>query len=76
MMLSKSGGDANMKNFQNEIFNLGTGVKTEVSKIIDYIEELVPNSSHYVTEPTPGDQTGIYADVRRLNEQISTNLPH
>ena len=50
-------------------YNVATGIRTEVGELLEIIK------SHFVqlipieyTEPTPGDQFGIYADVSRLEE--------
>ena len=52
------------------IFNLGTGVRTTVGGLLEHICALVPNSSFYVQGVTPGDQSGIYADVSKLRERL------
>lgn len=48
--------------------NIGTGVKTTVSELLDRICEIVPGCSYFVQGSTPGDQSGIYADVTNLKK--------
>jgi UDP-glucose 4-epimerase len=51
--------------------NLGTGVKTTVGTLLDRICSMVPGSSFYVQGSTPGDQSGIYADVTELQSCLN-----
>jgi len=46
--------------------NIGTGVKTPVSALLDLVCQLVPGSEYYVHGATPGDQDGIFADTTSL----------
>jgi UDP-glucose 4-epimerase len=46
--------------------NVGTGVKTTVQALLDGICGRVPGASYHMRGSTPGDQSGIYADTRRL----------
>lgn len=48
--------------------NVGTGIKTTVETLVNRICALVPGSSYFVSDGTPGDQTGIYADTANLRE--------
>lgn len=50
-----------------QTLNLGTGVKTKVGGLLEMVCELVPGSSYFVQGATPGDQSGIFADVTKLN---------
>ena len=59
---------ANNQNIQNQVLNVGTGIKTTVLQLLELIEKLVPNSFHYTNNVTLGDQSGIYADVKRLKK--------
>jgi UDP-glucose 4-epimerase len=43
--------------------NVGTGVRTTVKALLDLVCALVPGSRYAVQGGTPGDQSGIYADV-------------
>ena len=61
---------SNQINIKNDIFNLGTGNKTKVSEVIGVIEKNLPNVSHYVNDSTPGDQSGIFADIKKLKHEI------
>jgi UDP-glucose 4-epimerase len=49
-----------------QTLNVGTGVKTTVGILLDRVCELVPGSSYFVQGATPGDQSGIFADVSAL----------
>ena len=53
------------------IFNVGTGVRTTVGELLEHICALVPDSSYYVQGATPGDQSGIYADVLKLEKYLN-----
>lgn len=46
--------------------NVGTGIRTTVEELLEYICALVPGVGYYVQGATPGDQSGIYADVSEL----------
>ncbi len=50
--------------------NLGTGRRTTVGQLLERICALVPGSSFYVQGSTPGDQSGIYADVHELGSVL------
>jgi UDP-glucose 4-epimerase len=55
--------------FQSAIgktLNIGTGIKTTVSSLLDNVCEIVPNSHYFITEKTQGDQAGIYANTASL----------
>lgn len=58
------------ENFIGKTLNLGTGSKTTVNDLLNYICELVPGSSYLVEDSTPGDQNGIYADNTELLKVI------
>jgi len=51
-----------------QTLNVGTGVRTTVSTLLHRICDLVPGATYFVRGTTPGDQSGIYADTRRLSE--------
>lgn len=51
----------------NQIINIGTGEKTTVGSILDLIKEYTGSAKEIViTNGTPGDQFGIYADNRKF----------
>jgi hypothetical protein len=50
--------------------NIGTGIKTTVSSLLDDVCEIVPNSNYFITANTQGDQAGIYANTASLFEVI------
>jgi UDP-glucose 4-epimerase len=54
--------------------NVGTGVRTTVRSLLESICAGVPGSSYYVRGCTPGDQSGIYADTRRLGESLGLQV--
>lgn len=54
----------------NIVLNLGTGQRTTVGEILALIWALVPGTTYTVEGSTPGDQSGIYADVQRLSDTL------
>jgi len=53
--------------FTNKIINIGTGKKTTVKEILTLIKQYTSSKKEIVvTEGTPGDQFGIYADNKLL----------
>jgi len=57
----------NNKNFYNEIINVGTGVKTTVKTMLEMMKKyLNSNKEIKITQGTPGDQYGIYANNEKL----------
>lgn len=47
--------------------NVATGIRTTVGQLLERVCSLVAGSSYYVQGATPGDQSGIYADVTELD---------
>lgn len=56
-----------------QVLNVGTGIRTTVEDLLKRVCDLVPGSSYYVQGATPGDQSGIFADVTRLNDCLGLN---
>lgn len=55
------------KDFYNDIFNIGSGVKTTVDQMIELMGNLLDTKKEVIIlNGTPGDQFGIYADNRKL----------
>lgn len=55
------------KNFTNKIINVGTGKKTTVNEILTLIKQFTASKKDIIiSEGTPGDQFGIFADNRLL----------
>lgn len=55
------------QDFYNDIFNIGSGVKTTVGQMIELMKKLLNSKKEVIiTEGTPGDQFGIYADNSKL----------
>jgi len=52
----------------NQVLNVGTGRKTTVGQLLEKICADVPGSEYFISGGTPGDQSGIFADVHRLEE--------
>jgi UDP-glucose 4-epimerase len=50
-----------------QTLNVATGVRTTVATLLQRICALVPGATYFVRGTTPGDQSGIYADTRRLS---------
>jgi UDP-glucose 4-epimerase len=63
----KAASDTNVRNIA---INIGTGKRTTVESLLNKICSHIPNSQYFVTESTPGDQNGIYAN----NEQLKNLL--
>ena len=51
----------------NQTFNVGTGIKTSVKDLIKIIENNFNGLSISETDSTPGDQFGIYSDIKKIN---------
>jgi len=46
--------------------NIGTGVRTTVAQVLEAVKANVVDTTVEVTDPTPGDQNGIFADTTRM----------
>jgi UDP-glucose 4-epimerase len=57
---------ATCKPAENQIFNVGTGLKTTIGELLEIICKSVPGSDFFVQGSTPGDQNGIFADNSKL----------
>ena len=55
----------------NKILNVATGVRTSVAQLLARLCALVPGCRYTVTDPTPGDQQGIYANIARARECLA-----
>jgi UDP-glucose 4-epimerase len=53
--------------------NVGTGIKTTVGALLEKICERVPGSSYFIQGATPGDQSGIFADVTAFKNHLGMN---
>lgn len=42
--------------------NIGTGARTSVAEVTRMISAILPGTAIEISDPTPGDQVGIYAD--------------
>jgi UDP-glucose 4-epimerase len=51
-----------------QTLNVATGVKTTVKDLLDRVCALVPGSSYFVKGATPGDQSGIFAEVSAIRK--------
>ena len=55
------------KEFYNDIFNVGSGVKTTIYTMLEMMKKyLNSNKEIKITSGTPGDQFGIYANNEKL----------
>ncbi len=55
------------QDFYNDIFNVGSGVKTTVGEMIELMKALLNSSKEiFISQRTPGDQFGIYANNEKL----------
>lgn len=50
----------------NLAINVATGKRTTVRALLEAIRKCVPEMSWYVEGSTPGDQSGIYAEISRM----------
>lgn len=50
----------------NQIFNLGTGVRTTLENLLGTMKEFIPGTAWSEIAGTPGDQFGVYADTEKL----------
>jgi len=46
--------------------NIGTGVRTTVAQVLEAVKANVVGTTVEVTDPTPGDQNGVFADTTRM----------
>jgi UDP-glucose 4-epimerase len=51
---------------ENQIINVGTGIKTTVGELLQRVCSLVPGSDYFVNGGTPGDQAGVHANTNQL----------
>ena len=54
----------------NKTLNVGTGKKTKVKELLEIMKKLFPGSSYFQSDPTPGDQNGIFSDNKNLIKNI------
>lgn len=63
------------KQLDNQVINVGTGVKTSVKKLIDHIKVLSDSDKEVeVLSGTPGDQGGIYSNNQKINNVIKIDF--
>lgn len=58
------------KNLKNRILNVGTGIKTKVSNLLDKICK-ISGSNYIVSSSTKGDQNGIFANINLLKKKLN-----
>ena len=58
-----------------EAVNLGSGVKSKVSELIEIIQQKTKVKELKLSDGTPGDQFGIYADVCKLRKMFKMKEP-
>ena len=56
-----------------QTLNVGTGIKTTVGALLEQICDYVPGSSYFIQGATPGDQSGIFADVTAFKNCLGMN---
>ena len=54
----------------NQVINVATGTRTTVGALLETMREHVPGMDWFVEGSTPGDQSGIYADVAKLTRTL------
>ncbi len=55
---------------KNQIFNIGTGIKTTIGELLEKIRSSVEGSEFFVHGSTPGDQNGIFADNSKIKDLL------
>jgi UDP-glucose 4-epimerase len=55
---------------KNQIFNVGTGIKTTIGELLEKVQSSVEGSEFFVQGSTPGDQNGIFADNAKIKERL------
>jgi len=59
----------NSKEFYNDIFNVGSGIKITINTMLKLMKKYLNSSKEIkITNGTLGDQFGIYADTTKLKE--------
>jgi len=61
---------ATLEGAKGRTLNIGTGIKTTVGGLLQRVCSLVPGATYYVHGGTPGDQSGIYADISALKHVL------
>jgi UDP-glucose 4-epimerase len=61
---------AHVPEARNQTLNVGTGRRTSVGALLEQVCACVPGTEYFVQGSTPGDQTGVYADVTRLGATL------
>lgn len=59
----------------NQTINLATGVRTTVSDLLNHLLTYFPDKKLVVQASTPGDQSGIYADITKLKHLLPSSIP-
>ena len=57
---------ARLNDIGSKTINIGTGVRTTVAQVLEAVKANVVDTTIEVTDPTPGDQNGIFADTTRM----------
>jgi nucleoside-diphosphate-sugar epimerase len=52
------------------VLNIGSGVRTQVSDVLELITALLPEVTIETIDGTPGDQFGIYSDNSRMRAAL------
>jgi UDP-glucose 4-epimerase len=56
----------------NQVFNLGTGVKTTLESLLENMKKFVPDTTWTEVAGTPGDQFGVCADTSKFKSVFDT----
>ena len=63
---------ATKKNLKNKIYNIGTGKKTSIIKLLRIISKVIKRKIQInELEGTPGDFKGCYSDISRIKKDIN-----
>lgn len=55
----------------NQAINIGTGIKTSVGELLNLIIDNEEATKYFVSDTTPGDQSGIVCDSRTLEQVVN-----
>lgn len=57
----------------NQAINIATGRRVTIGDLLTLVCEAVPGAEYFIQGSTPGDQSGIFADNRRLQSVLGLN---
>ena len=61
---------ATLEDIGSNTINIATGARTTVAQVLEAVQSHVAGTTVEVTDSTPGDQNGIYADTTRMRSLL------